>query len=380
MGGQVRTLAFVGCLNREAPYFQGARGQGIAVFDFDEATGALVPLSVTGGIDNPTFLTLHPDNSCLYATSEVFGWNEGVVTAYRVDPASGTLRYVNKQPTQGSIAAHASVDRSGRYLLVANYSHGEPDEVPGQAAVALPLRQDGGLGAASCGVAHAGSGPVAGRQDAPHPHCVVASPDNRFAIVTDLGTDNVLSYGFDEASGQLDGPRHRLSLPPGSGPRHLAFHPGGRFLYVINELNSTVATLSYDPGDGSLAVLQTLPALPHGFEGENHCADLHVSADGRFLYGSNRGHDSIAVHAIDLASGRLAPSGHAPTNGQTPRSFALDPSGRFLLAANQNGDSVTVLGIDERSGMLRATGQGAQVGTPMCVKLARFTVETGDGR
>lgn len=380
MNGQVRTLAFVGCLNREAPYFQGARGQGIAVFDFDEATGALAPLSVTGGIDNPTFLTLHPGNSCLYATSEVFGWNEGLVTAYRVDPASGTLRYINKQATQGSIAAHASVDRSGRWLLVANYSHGEPGEAPGQAAVVLPLRQDGGLGAVCCGVAHAGSGPVAGRQDAPHPHCVLASPDNRVVIVTDLGTDSVLSYGFDAANGQLAGPRHRLSLPPGSGPRHLAFHPGGRFLYVINELNSTVAALSYDGAEGSLALLQTLPALPHGFEGESRGADLHVSADGRFLYGSHRGHDSIAVHAIDPTSGRLSPAGHAPTGGETPRSFALDPSGRFLLVANQNGDSVTVLGIDARGGMLRATGQGARVGTPMCVKLTRFTMEAGDGR
>ena len=380
MNGQMRTLAFVGCLNREAPYFQGARGQGIAVFGFDEATGALTPLSVTSGIDNPTFLALHPGNSCLYATSEVFGWNEGTVTAYRVDPASGTLRYINKQPTQGSIAAHASVDRSGRYLLVANYGHGEPGEAPGQAAVVLSLRQDGGLGAASGGVAHAGSGPVAGRQDAPHPHCALASPDNRFVLVTDLGTDSVLSYDFDAMSGQLTGPRHRLSLPPGSGPRHLAFHPGGRVLYVINELNSTVAALSYDPGDGSLAALQTVPALPQGFEGENHGADLHVSADGRLLYGSNRGHDSIAVHAIDPVSGRLSPLGHAPTGGPTPRSFALDPSGRFLLAANQNGDSVTVLGIDERSGTLRATGQGARVGTPMCVKLARFAMEAGDGR
>ena len=379
MSGQTRTLAFVGCLNREAPYFQGARGQGIAVYDFDEATGALAPLSVTSGVDNPTFLALHPGNSCLYATSEVFGWNEGVVTAYRVDPASGTLRYINKQPTQGSIAAHASVDRGGRYLLVANYSHGKPGEAPGQAVVALPLREGGGLGAPSCSVAHAGSGPVAGRQDAPHPHCVLASPDNRFALVTDLGTDSVLSYGFEAASGQLTGPRHRLSLPPGSGPRHLAFHPDGRVLYVINELNSTVATLSYEPREASLAALQILPALPPGFKGENHCADLHVSADGRFLYGSNRGHDSIAAYAIDPASGHLSPLGHTATGGATPRSFALDPSGRFLLAANQNGDSLTVLGIGERGGMLRATGQGAQVGTPMCVKLARFTMETGDG-
>ena len=365
-----RTLAFVGCLTRDVPYSRGARGQGIAVFDFDETTGALTPLSVTGGIDNPTWLVLNADASRLYATSEVAGWNEGTVSAYRVDAASGTLHYINKQPTLGSIAAHAALDRSGRHLLVANYGHGTPGEVPGQAVAVLPLRPDGGLLAACSSVAHAGAGPVAGRQEAPHPHCVLPGPDNRFVLVADLGIDAVLTYGFDALRGTLEGLRGRCALPPGAGPRHLAFHPGGHLVFVINELDSTVATLACDAATGTLTPLHSAAALPGGFAGQNHCAGLAVSGDGRFLYGSNRGHDSIAAFAIDAATGRLTPIGHAPGGGGTPRSFAPDPSGRFLLVANQAGDSLIVFGLDG-GGLPRATGQRVAIGTPMCVTLAR---------
>ena len=364
---QTRTLAFVGCLNREAPYFQGARGRGIAVFDFDEATGRLAPLAEQTGIDNPTYLIPHPSEPLLYATSEVFGWNEGLVTAYRVDAASGALRYINKQATLGSITAHGSLDHRHAHLLIANYSHGEVGETPGQAVAVLRLRGDGGLEAAHCSAAHEGSGPHPERQGAPHPHCALASPDDRFVLVSDLGTDSIVAYRYDAASGELgDGTACRL--PPGSGPRHLAFHPDGTRLYVINELSSTIAVLAYDAATAGLRVLQIVSAVPDGFAGENHCADLHVSADGRFLYGSNRGHDSIVVHAIEGEGLRLV--GHVPTGGSTPRSFALDPLGHFLLAANQNGDSVVVFRLDAASGMPQRIGDVA-IGTPMCIRLAR---------
>jgi 6-phosphogluconolactonase len=180
-------------------------------------------------------------------------------------------------------------------------------------------------------------------------------------------------YRFDPASGQLvpAGTPH-LELAPGAGPRHFVFHPGGRFVYVVNELDSTIAALSFDDATGRFGILQTVPALPAGFRGESHCADLQITPDGRFLYGSNRGHDSLAINEVDAATGRLTPVGHQSTQGSTPRSFAIDPAGRFVLAANQNGDSIVVFRIDADTGKLAATGEQAAVGTPMCVKLARW--------
>ncbi|MBX6320424.1 MAG: lactonase family protein [Rhodospirillaceae bacterium] len=372
------TLAFVGCLNREAPYFQGARGKGIAVFAFDEDSGRLTALAETRGIDNPTYLSIHAGNGCLYANSEVFGWAEGTVSAYRIDPATGRLTYLNKQPTLGSITAHNSIDRSGRHLLVANYAMGR--ELPDQSVVVLPIRSDGSLGAPACSRAHEGTGPVASRQERSHAHCIHASPDNRFVFVADLGIDRLVCYRFDGASGELaSAGQPTLALKPGSGPRHFVFHPGGRLAYLINELSSTIAALRYDPQHGAFALIEEVPALPPDHAGESHCADIQITPDGRFLYGSNRGHDSIVIHAVDPDSGRLTLVGHQPTLGRTPRSFAIDPSGRFLLAANQNSDSVVVFRIDPATGALAETGERAEVGTPMCVRLARFQAD-GDAR
>ncbi len=370
-----RTLAIVGSLNREAPYFQGARGKGIAVLDFDERSGKLSKLSEKGGVDNPTYLTLNEGNRCVYATSEVFGWNEGTVSAYRLDPATGTLAYINKQASLGSIIAYASIDRGGRYLLAANYSvYAEPaDSQPDQAAVVFPIHADGGLGAPVASVAHQGSGPDAARQERSHAHCIMTSPDNRHVIVNDLGIDKVMVYRFDAATGKLrPGAVPFHAVTPGAGPRHFAFHPSGRFAYAINELNSTITALAYDADKGSFAQLQAVPALPADYHDESHCADLHVSPDGKFVYGSNRGHDSIAIHAIDAATGRLTLVGHQSTLGKTPRNFAISPSGDFLVAANQNSDTLVVFRIDRATGKLVDTGQRAEIGTPMCVKFGRF--------
>lgn len=370
-----RTLLVVGCLNREAPYFQGARGKGIAVFAFDEATGALSKLSEKTGTDNPNYLAVHEGNRCVYAVSEVLGWNEGLVTAYRLDPATGTLSYINKQPTLGSITAYASFDRAGKFLLVANYSvYVEPrDNLPDQVVAVMPVRGDGGLGTPVASRAHTGAGPNPQRQERSHAHCVMATPDNRHVVVADLGIDKLMVYRFDAGTGALSpGEVPSVSLPPGAGPRHFAFHPTARFAFVISELDSTIAALSFDQARGSFQLLHTVPALPAGYRDESHCADLHVSPDGRFLYGSNRGHDSIVIHAIDQATGRLTLVGHQPTLGKTPRNFAIDPSGRFLIAANQNGDSLVVFRIDDETGKLIDTGKRAEIGTPMCVKFARL--------
>jgi 6-phosphogluconolactonase len=368
-----RTLAFIGSLTRPVAYFPAAHGHGISVMRFDEATGALTPISETSGIDNPAFLTVDATGQYLYAVSEVSGWHEGTVTAYRIEAETGALTYINKQPTQGSIAAHVSFDRTGRWLLVVNYRVGPDGARPPQALVVYPIEPDGGIGAAVASVAHVGNGPNPARQEGPHPHCALASPDNRHILVADLGIDRIMVYAFNAATGKLaPAARPFVRLAPGSGPRHLAFHPSGRFVYVINELASSVTALAWDASTGALEPLQTTPTLPTGIVGESHCSDVRVSADGRFLYGANRGHDSIFSARIDAGTGRLAPLGHHPTYGATPRQFSLDPSERFLVVANQNGDVMSVLARDSETGALSDSGQQAVLGTPMCVAFARY--------
>jgi 6-phosphogluconolactonase len=369
-----RTFVIVGSLTRDAPYFQGARGTGLTVFAFDEQTIQLTKLAEKGGVDNPTYLSVHEGNSCVYANSEVFGWNEGTISAYRLDPQNGRLTYLNKQPALGSILAHNSVDRTGRFVLVANYSvYAEPeDSLPDQAVVVTPIREDGGLGSPVSSHSHSGRGPKHDRQERSHAHCALASPDNRHVLVADLGTDQLVVYRFDAASGALSPAPTSVKMKPGAGPRHFVFHPSSRFVYVINELNSTITALTFDAASGSLSHLQTVPALPPRYRGESHCAGVQLTPDGRYLYGSNRGHDSLVVYAVDEATGRLSFVEHHSCLGKTPRDFAIDPSGRFLLIANQNSDTVAVLHIDPETGKLRDASVRAEVGTPMCVKFARF--------
>jgi 6-phosphogluconolactonase len=373
MTGPGRTLAFVGSLTNPVGYFPTAKGRGISVLRFDEASGAMTLLAETGGIDNPSFLAVDPAGRFLYAVSEVAGWHEGVVTAYRIEPDSGALTYINKQPTRGSITAHVSLDRSGRWLLVANYREGPDGARPPQALVVYPIEPDGGLGPPAASVGHVGHGPNPARQEGPHPHCALASPDNRHILVADLGLDRVLVYAFDARLGKLaPAVRPFVRLAPGSGPRHLAFHPDGAIVYVINELANSITVLAWDAATGALEPVQTLPTLPPDIGGENYCSDVQVSPDGRFLYGANRGHDSIFIAAIEPATGRLDPLGHHPTGGSWPRQFSLDPGGSFLVIANQNGDRVTVLRRDAGTGALADSGESVALGTPMCVAFARY--------
>ncbi len=245
-----KTLLVVGSLNREAPYFQGARGKGGHSFGIRRRHRPNDSTVGEGRIDNPTYLTVHEGNGCVYASSEVFGWNEGTISAYRLDPRTGSLSYINKQSALGSIIAHTSLDKTGRFLLVANYSvYAEPeDRLPDQAVVVLPIRSDGGLGPPVSSHAHSGSGPDATRQERSHAHCVLVSPDNRHVLVADLGTDEVIVYSFEASSGAISPSAARsFKMQPGAGPRHFVFHPSARYVYVINELDSTIAALAFDP-------------------------------------------------------------------------------------------------------------------------------------
>ena len=366
-----RQVLFVGCLNREAPYFQGARGKGIAAYAFDPATGAATLVGETTGVDNPTYLAVHPSSGSVYAISEVFGWNEGVVTAYRFEPEKGQLVYLNKQPTLGSIAAHASLDRTGKYLFVANYAIGDPDELPGKSIAVFPIRADGGLDPAVSSAVHAGIGPKPARQERAHAHCVFPSPDNRFVVVADLGIDRLVAHRFDAATGVLS-PGRESPLAPGAGPRHFVFHPNGRFALVINELDSTITALAFDAATGAFSIVDTVSALP-GVEGlDSHCSGLQITPDGRFLYGANRGHDSIVIHSVEAATGKLGFVGFAPCGGRTPRDHVIDPWGLYLLACNQNSVVVAVFRIDRATGTLTDTGRPFSVGTPMCAKFGLY--------
>jgi 6-phosphogluconolactonase len=352
----------VGSLNREMPYFQGARGTGLTVYAFHEATGDATPIAEARDIDNPTFLSVDATSGVIYANSEVAEWREGLVSAYRFDAGAGTLAYLNKQPTLGSITAYNRIAPDRRNLLVANYAEGFGG--PDQSIVAFPLAADGSLGPAHHSLRFTGSGVDPARQDRSHAHSIVASPDDRHFIVADLGTDDLILLTADE-DGKLR-ERSRLALPPGSGPRHTEFHPGGRWLFVNNELASTVASVALE--DGTLRLIDIRNAIPEGVG--SHGADLHVSPDGRFVYSSNRGHDSISTFGVDLDTGVLSPLGQTSTGGKTPRNFAITPSGNSLLVANQNSDSIALFRRDRETGALTDSGQRIAIGTPMCVRVA----------
>jgi 6-phosphogluconolactonase len=358
-------LIFVGSLNREAPYFQGARGAGLSVFSFNEDTLETTKLAEAGSIDNPTFLSVSPDGTRIYANSEVFGWHEGLVTAFSFDKTSNALSYINTQPALGSITAHNTITRDGTKLLVANYAMGEGG--PDQSVVVFGIREDGGLTAPLASAAHRGSGPNADRQERSHAHSINETVQGGIAIVADLGLDRLISYQVGP-NGSLERIAE-TAVTPGAGPRHVALHPDGRFLFVLNELDSTAASFALDSATGRLTAIDTKPAVPAEARADNHCADIQISPDGRFLYGSNRGHDSIAVFEVDQSTGALSLVEFCPCGGPTPRNLGMTPSGRHVLSANQNADRISIFARDEATGRLTDTGKAIETGTPMCVRI-----------
>jgi 6-phosphogluconolactonase len=338
--------------------------EGIYLCRLDSASGKLTALGLAAKEPDPSFLAIHPDGRHLYAVSEIFnfeGKKSGAASAYELDPHTGSLTLLNRVSTVGAGPCHITVDKSGRDVLVANYGSGS--------VAVLPVRQDGRLEDASAFVQHTGSSVNPQRQKEPHAHSINLSPDNRFAVAADLGLDEVLVYRFDAAKGSLtanEPPFVRVN--PGAGPRHFAFHPGGKFAYVINEIQSTITAFTWDAGGGILKEIQTISTLPAGFSGRNDTADVHVHPTGKFVYGSNRGHDSIAVFAVDPVNGTLTPIEHVPTQGKVPRNFGIDPTGTILIAANQNSNNLVVFRIDAKTGKLSPTGQSLELSRPVCVQ------------
>jgi 6-phosphogluconolactonase len=344
------------------------KSTGIHAYRFNASTGDLAALGVAAETPNPSFLAVHPSCRFLYAANEISdyeGQRAGSVSAFSIDAASGRLTLLNRVSTRGAGACHLNTDRTGRALLVANYGGGS--------VAAFPIAADGRLGEASSLIQHTGSSVNPQRQQGPHAHSVNISSDNRFAVVADLGLDKLLLYRLDPAKATLTPNEPAfVSVAPGSGPRHFAFHPTGRFAYVINEILCTVTAFSYDAKAGALKEIQTLSTLPAGFTRDDtiSTAEVQVHPSGRFLYGSNRGHNSIAVFSIDLTKGTLALLENVPTQGRIPRNFAIDPTGAWLFAENQQSDSIVLFRVDAKTGRLTPAGRTVEVPSPVCVRFA----------
>ncbi|MDQ3062107.1 MAG: lactonase family protein [Acidobacteriota bacterium] len=343
-----------------------SKSEGIYIYKLNLASGALESYKTVKNVVEPSFLAIDKSKKYLYAVNETVeyeGKQSGAVSAFAINQKTGDLEFLNKQPSLGGAPCHVSVSDNGKFVLVANY-------VGGNVAV-FPVGKDGKLGASIDLEQHSGSGANKERQEAAHAHSIMLDENNRFVFANDLGIDKVMIYEFDKQSGKLkpNSAQPFYQTKAGAGPRHFKFHPNEKFAFVINELDMTISSLAYNAKQGMLKEIQIVPTLPADFSGANTCADIHVAPNGKFLYGSNRGHDSIVSYRIDEKTGKLEYVEHTSTGGKTPRNFAIDPDGQFLLAANQNSDSIVVFRIDEKSGKLEPTGNTAQVPSPVCLKL-----------
>jgi len=355
--GQAKTyIAYVGT-------YTGEHSKGIHAFRFDSDSGRVDALGMVAETPNPTFLALHPNGHFLYAANEVadfHGTHGGSISAYKIDPATGKLTLLGAAPTTGDGPCHVNVDASGRHVLFANYGGGSVGS--------LPIQPDGGVGPGGTFFQHTGSSVDANRQKGPHAHSMNLSPDNRFAFACDLGTDEVRVYRLDPTQGLVAAPELTAKAVPGGGPRHLTFGADGRHVYVNNEMLSSVTTFAYDPAQGRLQRQETVSTLPVSFSGNSSTAEVRTSPDGKWLFVSNRGHDSLARFKIDAPSGKLTAAGHIPTGGRTPRNFCPSPDGKFIWAANQDTDNIRIFRFDSKTGELTPSGTDLKVGRPVCIR------------
>ena len=352
-----KTRVYVGTYTR-------GKSKGIYSGELDLASGKLTITGVTPSVE-PSFLAIDPSRRFLYAVNETEEWRGrghcGGVSSFAIDAKSGELKVLNQQPSEGGAPCHISIDDKGRFALVANYMGGN--------VAVLPIEKDGSLSKAVSVVQHQGAVADPKRQGGPHAHSIALDPAGRFALAADLGLDKLFVYRFDHETGNLspnDPPFGKLA--PRSGPRHFAFSRDGRFVFVINEIALTITTFAYDAERGSLKSLATVSTLPKDItRGDWSTAEIIVHPSGRFLYGTNRGHDSLVIFAIDAQTGALRYVGNQPSGGKTPRSFGIDPTGNYLLSANQDSDNIVVMRIDQQTGKLAPTGQSIEVGMPVCI-------------
>jgi 6-phosphogluconolactonase len=343
--------------------FAAGKDGAIHAFQLDRSTGCLKPVHRTANVENPFFLAVSPNQKFLYSIhARKFGGREHEqVAAYAIAGRTGQLKLLNRQSALGSAACYLDVDATGKTVLVANYATGS--------VVSLPVREDGSLGEAVSFIQHSGCSVDPARQEGPHAHCIVVSPENRFAYAADLGLDRVLIYRLDAAKAKLS-PNEKplVTTTRGAGPRHLTFHPSGKYVYVINELSNSVLLFDYNAQSGALRERQTISTLPKEFRGKSYCADLKITPNGRFLYGTNRGHDSIAAFRIG-EDGRLMLIGMAPSLGKGPQNLAISPGGELLLCANMPGNNVAAFRIDPQTGVLTSVGQPLSMPSPSCIRV-----------
>ncbi len=345
--------------------YTGSKSKGIYSARFDSDTGKLSAIELAAETKNPTFLAIHPNGHFLYAVAEIDdfqGKKTGAVSAFSIDRNSAKLSLLNQEASGGGGPCHLSVDKTGKCMLVANYGTGS--------FAALSVQEGGKLEAPREMIRFDGSSINRERQSGPHAHYINFDPSNKFAFGCDLGLDKVFIWEFELAG--LPENVLKLKYPalikPGSGPRHLAFHPNGRVAYLINEMSGTITVFAYDSGKPALNELQTISTLPEKFEGFKSGAEIEVHPSGKFVYGSNRGHNSIAVFAVDETSGKLTLVEHQSTQGKTPRHFAIDPTRKWLLAENQDSDNIVIFRIDQESGKLSPTGDKVEIGAPVCIQ------------
>jgi 6-phosphogluconolactonase len=348
-----RYLGFIGT------YTNKTESKGIYAFEFDPNSGKLKILGLAAQTPDPSWVAIHPTGKFAYAANEA--GKQSTITAFSIDAKSSKLTQLNQIPALGEDPCHLSFDKTGKYLFVANYSSGN--------IAVFPILPDGKLGEHTALATNAGNlGPNKERQEAPHAHWVHVSPDNRFVFAADLGLDAILSYRFDATKGTLTPNDPSFAkLNPGAGPRHVAFSPNGKFVYVVSELNSTVTAFSYDPAKGTLFEFQILTTLAQDFAGRNDTAEITVHSNGKWLFASNRGRDTITVFSISPADGSLTSLGEFPTGGKEPRHFAIDPSGQFLLVENQNSNSIIVFRINPATGALAHVAGADGIPSPVCL-------------
>lgn len=349
-----RVFGYVGTYTR-------GKSKGIYVFRYRPADGTLGALELAAETTSPSFLALHPNRRFLYAVNEVNTYEAkpaGSVSAFSIDAGTGKLNALNRVSSGGTGPCHLVVDKTGKCICVADYGSGS--------VAVFQLRQNGALGESSDFDQHSGSSVDPQRQTGPHAHETVISPDNRFLFVPDLGLDQIVIYRLDAAHGKLSD-RRSVKVQAGSGPRHIAFHPSGHYAYVLSEMGGLITAFRYDAANGALDQFQTISTLPTDFKGTNGSAEIQIHPNGKFLYASNRGPDTIAVFQINASSGALTPSGHVSTQGKTPRNFVIDPAGKFLLAENQDSDSIVTFQIDPAKGTLTPTGHMTECGAPVCI-------------
>jgi 6-phosphogluconolactonase len=365
MASPNRITTYIGTYTRRESFVDG-KAEGIYIYQLDLSSGELTYDAIVrgAGTDNPSYLTIGPDKSYLYAVNEFYKSESpnGFVSAFAIDPVTKQLNFLNQQSTNGTAPCYISIEPQGRFCLVANYESGN--------LCVLAIMKDGRLGEVTDTVQFTGFGPNRERQEGPHAHMVLPSPDGHFTLAIDLGTDKLMTFHLDTERGTLSPAASPWTqLPPGTGPRHLVFHPHQPYAYVISELQSKVIVCRYLEQQGTFEALQTISTLPDNYTGQNSGGEIMIAPSGRFVYATNRGHDSLVIYAVNQETGLLSVVGHEATLGKSPRAFIIDPSGRLLLVANQDTDSVVTFWIDQDSGTLQATGHVAAVQTPVCLQL-----------